>query len=222
MNEVFKKESEPAERLKFKYSVESEIRRLNYHLNGDKDYNWYKENGYNLSLPKKLVEIVDSGRMPDPDEIEDAAKEDFDENIFTDEIYNITEEWKNISTDFFKKLEELGGPIHDEYSVSLSRYGTLGSYGLPNFIALNISKDNPMGIGYVIAHEITHLTIESWVLESGLDHWTKERIVDLIMNSFFPDNQRFQHNPANLIKISKIFKDNFPDIKKVISEVSLL
>ena len=212
-------ESEPAERLNFRYSVESEIKRLDWHLNGENGYSWYKENGYNLSLPQAAIDIINSGRIPTLEEVTEIVKEDFDENLFASEAVKISKEWNKIASYFFGRLVELGGEVQEEYKIGLSKYGTSGSYGLPNFIQLNILKGSHE-VDYIIAHEIVHLVVEPWILEFGIDHWTKERIIDHIMYNFFPARKRFQRDPKNKVEIVHILRDSFPDMKQAIKRIS--
>jgi hypothetical protein len=58
------------------------------------------------------------------------------------------------------------------------------------------------------------------IKECGIAHWTKERLVDLVMNKFFPENQKLQRDPENAEQITEIFNTYFPDITKVIKAVS--
>ncbi len=66
------------------------------------------------------------------------------------------------------------------FFVYLTNYGVGGSYNLPNIIILNIN--NKKGFKTII-HEIIHLLIETWIQEYKVQHWEKERIVDLVLNS---------------------------------------
>lgn len=64
------------------------------------------------------------------------------------------------------------------------------------------------------------MTIEPLIQEYKIQHWEKERIVDLIINKFFPEDQKVQRDPEDSEKISEIFEKNFPDVEKIIVEVS--
>ena len=55
-----------------------------------------------------------------------------------------------------------------------------GSYKLPNLVIYNIN--NKKGFKTIV-HEIIHLLIENQIQEFKIQHWEKERIVDLILNS---------------------------------------
>ena len=79
-------------------------------------------------------------------------------------------------------MEELfGNKLPKEFQVILTKYGTEGSYNPPNRIFLNISNKSPQTL--VLLHEITHLIIHKYIKKYQIQHWEKERIVDLILNS---------------------------------------
>ena len=117
-------------------------------------------------------------------------------------------------------MKTLELPLSDKYYVSITKYGNGGGYGTPSSVQLRFEQ--PRSVTHTLAHEIVHLTIEHLIKKYQIDHWTKERIVDLVMNKFFPDNQRLQRNPENVEKVSEIFEREFPDIEKIIAEISKL
>jgi hypothetical protein len=110
-------------------------------------------------------------------------------------------------------------PLQEKYYVSITQYGNGGSYGTPDKIQLNFNQIT-RNVSFTIAHETVHLTIEHLIREYKIDHWTKERIVDLIINKLFPENQRLQRNPKNAEQISEIFEREFPNVEKVIKDIS--
>lgn len=73
----------------------------------------------------------------------------------------------------------------------------------------------------ILAHELVHLAIEPLIQKNNTEHWVKERIVDLLMKKAFP-NYELQKNPTEAQKINQIFQDNYPNIEKILEEVSQL
>lgn len=215
--ENYKKESDPvtAEKINFKYSPELEIEIIKYTL---KKYSWFKENKYKINLPKSIKDKAEKGETIADEEILDAIKLEFDDNEYAKKIEKITEKWDKIQDRFIKDLISLGGPIIDEYDVQLTKYGVAGSYRLPDYFVVNIDSGDLM----TIPHEMIHLSIERWILDNKISHWVKERLVDLVMGKFFPERARFQRDPENKDEIEKIFNSNFPDMHKIIQEVSRL
>jgi uncharacterized protein YjaZ len=210
-------ESEPAIEVVFDCLVEDEVNRVKYLCS---KYEWYRENGYKPTYPKSISEKFEKGEKITEEDIEEAVSDEFDSETITKKIVMAQEEWDKIKERFFESLKTLGLPLQEKYYVSITEYGTGGSYGVPDNIQLNFNQTR--SLSFVIAHEIVHLTIEHLIREYKIDHWTKERLVDLIMNKFFPENPKLQRNPPNAEQISEIFEREFPNIEKVILEVSKL
>ena len=211
------KKSEPEIEVVFDCSVEDEINRVKYLCT---KYQWYKNNGYRPTYPKSIAKKFESGEKITEADIEESVSDEFDSGTGAKQIALAEEEWNKIKERFFDSLKTLGLPVQNKYFVSITKYGNGGSYGVPNNIQLNFNQTR--SLSFVIAHEIVHLTIEHLIKEYGIDHWIKERLVDLIMNRFFPENPKLQRDPANSEKISELFDNYFPDIRKIIEEVSKL
>jgi hypothetical protein len=127
-------------------------------------------------------------------------------------------EWSRVEDKFFERLKKLGKPLSEKYRVSLTRYGTGGSYGRPNFVEINIDK----GGTQTLAHEIVHSAIDELIEKFEIEHWTKERLVDLCMDNVFPDENKHQQDPKNAQEIASIFDSYFPDIDSVVKKVAEL
>jgi hypothetical protein len=212
-------ESKPEIEVVFDCSIESEINRVKNTL---KTLDWYKETGYKLEfigLPKSIQQKVEKGEEITDDNIAEAVKEEFDPDVNSEKIASIEQWWSQIEEKFFENLRTLGLPVQEKYIVSVTKYGSGGSYWRPNSVKLNIKSKRG---SLVLPHEIVHLTIEHLIQEYKIDHWTKERLVDLIMNKFFPEDQKLQRDPKNAEQISEIFERDFPNIKKIISDISQL
>lgn len=64
-----------------------------------------------------------------------------------------------------------------KYKVFLSRYGTFGSYYLPDKIIVNVQR-NVKEIAKTIIHEIIHLNLEDELRKQGLSHQQKEKNIE--------------------------------------------
>jgi len=101
------------------------------------------------------------------------------------------------------------------------KYGIVGSYESPNVIFVNIKKFYNEGLLRIIIHESIHLLINSYILNYKTDHWSKERIVDLIFLDLFPELSKMQVIP-DTEALDELFYEYFPNIEKVIFEISKL
>lgn len=195
--------------LKFTFSVQDETERVESTL---KRSAHFKEKGYSPSLPKGI-----SLENPADSEIESKVSAEFNSSIYKEKKIELENIWKEIKDSFIPNLQTLNLPIQHEYIVSLTKYG-MGSYQIPNQVFINFEKS--ANLLRSLPHEIIHLTIENLILEHSIEHWGKERLVDLIQARFFPDNKRLQKDPENSDKIQEIFDKHFPDIKTIIEEIA--
>ena len=201
----------------FDYSLEDEVSRVKYTV---KKYAWYVENGYKPTFPQTLIERLEKGENIEDPEIEKSIRAEYIESEYAEIKDQITKGWKEIESKFFLQLQTLGRTLPEEYFINLTKYGTSGSYGYPNDVQINYRKRKMDDIPFVIAHEIVHLAIEDLISKYKIEHWTKERFVNLTMNRFFPDKKSLQRDPENSEQISQIFESNFPNIERIIIEIS--
>ncbi len=208
-------ELEPAIEVVFDCSVENEIKRVEYTL---KKYGWFQENGYKVKFPAFIQLKLEKGEAITANEIAESVSAEFDLSVQTEQITLIREEWDLIKERFFGNLKTLGLPLQEKYLVFITKYGGGGSYNLPNCVQLNVEQKREVSL--TLVNEIVHLTIERLIKEYGIAHWVKERLVDLVINRFFPENQKLQRNPENADQISEIFDSHFLDIAKIIKSVA--
>jgi hypothetical protein len=203
--------------LEISYSPAAETKRVSYTL---RDYRWFVENGYRPLLPESIKTCLENGEDVPAADIRPAIESEYQEQMYREKAEELAAVWEEQAAEFFEKLEALGRPLAQAYRLSLTQYGTGGSYGYPDAIQLNVNNNPQKGILYVTFHEIVHLTIQDLIERYHIDHWTKERVVDLIMNRFFPEQEQFQRPPEHANQVREIFEREFPDIEKVLKEVS--
>lgn len=205
--------------LKINFSKEAEVSRIKYTL---KKINWFNEHGYKVNLPFKIKNIIDDERILTDEEILEAVNTEFDPVIYQEKENDLKQKWKEEKEKFLNKLATLNLPIQYEYKILFTRYGVGGSYKLPNDIKINFDYSNEESTLATLFHEIIHLTVEDLIHEFNIDHWTKERLVDLVYAKFFPEKRRLQRDPEKAEDINEIFNEYYPNFKKIIFEVSKL
>jgi len=116
---------------------------------------------------------------------EEEIKEQIAKEFTLQKYISVQQELQNT---FFPKKELLHSSIEqhlgvsaNSFTVSLIYYWTGGSYNFPNYIMLNISNTKPYH--KTLFHEIVHLCIHENIIKYSINHWEKERIVDLICNA---------------------------------------
>lgn len=203
--------------IEVSFSLEDEILRIK---NTIKKYEWFVENRYNPDLPAEIKNKLEKREEVTEEDIKIATEKEYSGDKYQPKADEIIKAWKVESADFLEKLKSLGRSLPEKYFVFITTYGVGGSYGYPDNIQLNINKVSKGGILHTIFHEMVHLAIEDLIKLHNIPHWTKERLVDLTMNKFFPNKPRLQKYPENAEKISDIFEREFPNIEKIIIEVS--
>ncbi len=158
--------------LKIEFGIEYELKRVNYTL---AKLDWFDSQGYRTRLPEGIT------KESSEDEIKHQIANEFDEKKYKKLADQIGADFATVSTQLFKTLREVfGQDIPETFCVYLTTYGVGGSYNLPNTVIFNINNTR----GYkTIIHEIIHLLIENQIIKYNVQHWEKERIVDLILNS---------------------------------------
>ncbi|MFA6269734.1 MAG: hypothetical protein WC657_00815 [Candidatus Paceibacterota bacterium] len=203
----------------FDYSVQDECARVIKTL---KRSAWYKEQGYKPKYPDLLQKKLEKDEKINDQDVLEAVSAEFDEKFYANEVAKIKNDWDLIEEKFFENLKNLGQPLQEKYYVCLTKYGTVGSYGWPSDIQININQNRSNSASKTLAHEIVHLTIEPFIKQYNIEHWTKERLVNLTMNKFFPETPILQRDPENAEKINEVFEREFPNIENIIIGISTL
>lgn len=202
-------------KLQFEYSVGSETQRV---LNTIKKWGWYMEHGYKPRLPEKfdITKIHDYNKA----EVHEIISKEYSEDFYEPVCDKINTEWQKYC-DFKDKIENLDLNMQNTYIIQLTKYGTSGSYKIPNKVVLSTRCKEPVP---VLIHEMIHLAIEDSIIKYGIEQFAKERIVDLILAKIYPDFSKMQNQLTDKEnqKIDKIFNKFFPDIKEIIKQISKL
>ena len=158
--------------LKIEFGIDHELKRVNYTL---AKLDWFESQGYKVRLPEGII------KESSVDDIQRQIVKEFDEKRYKEVADQINADFATASIQLSKTLREVfGKDIPKTFCVYLTNYGVGGSYNLPNTVIFNINNTR----GYkTIIHEIIHLLIENQIKKYNVQHWEKERIVDLILNS---------------------------------------
>lgn len=105
-------------------------------------------------------------------------------------------DYKKIINDLRTKVEESTEikTLLDKqktWQVYLTKFGTYGSYELPNKIILNTRRNSVNEIFETFIHELVHLQIEKESSKKSLSHETKEKLVEEIVKNLRARAKRF-------------------------------
>lgn len=198
-------------KLNIYYSIDFEVERI---LGTIKKIEWYKTNGYTVNLPESL-DLSDIDKITKEDIKEAVTKEYEEQNYLLAKKY-IEGNWIKFDEAFVANALSTKLVIQDQYAILLTRYGVGGSYNLPNKIIINIRRMFEFGLIMTIAHETTHLLIQPLVEKYNIDHWIKERIVDMLLEQFAQKLNKFQSIPVDTQKIDEVFNKNYPDVELIL------
>lgn len=188
--------------LNIQFGIDFEIRRTKDTL---ARLDWFRSQKYLLNLPKHITEESTE------QQIMDQVKKEYDEKKYKALAQKILQDFSKFEKQFSQKIKDIfKEDAPNKFIVYLTNYGVGGSYNLPNIIVLNINNLNGVK---TIFHEIIHILIEPSAQKHNINHWEKERIVDLVLNSKefeFLEYNHWQKNYNNVEKyIDNLFKKCF-------------
>lgn len=159
-------------KLIFTYSLQSEIAVVRETL---RDSEFILQNHYQYWLPKG-IDIKSENKN-----IQKAASRELNSKGIVRTRAKIHKAFMKYRKDLDCFTQSLGLRLPNEVDVVLTKYGTGGSYELPNKIILNITSDyNDPCITFV--HELVHLLVEEPIVKKyNLSHWQKEGLVDYLI-----------------------------------------
>jgi hypothetical protein len=196
------------------YGIENEVDRV---INTLKRLPWYKEQEYSESFAKLPKGVTGDLDLKD---IETIINVEFDCQKYEEYKNYIESEWGNLSSQLMKLKEISAFNLNNHYTLILTRYGSGGSYDSKQGLVIsNIdfrSKDEIMG---TIIHEIIHIGIQHLIDRYNVRHWYKERLVDLLVDRFFPGLKNMQNIKDDTKTVDEAFANHFPELEKVISAI---
>jgi hypothetical protein len=176
---------------------------------------WYDENGYKVSLPEKVT-AQSSGA-----EIKAQVESEFNEEKYLQFATELKIEWQQFSSEFEKVKGEATIAFSDKYTVLLTKYGTGGSYNATSDqIIVKIEGRTVSSVLGTLVHEMVHIAIQKFIEKYEVTHWKKERLVDLILEHYFPSLRSMQIITEDVSEVDKAFNQFFPDIEKITKVVS--
>ena len=198
-------------KLDISHSLESETERVFLTL---KKLEWYLSNGYTPILPKGLQK--DSTL----EEVTNAISAEYTPAEYEVSAQSLLEAWHH-HAQTIEKLVTGPLPLKREYKIILTRYGVGGSYDTSTeTIKVNIKSSPPREVVGVVLHEIVHIALEPLILKYNISHWRKERLVDLIGNTFFSEIRKPQIIREDVSIVDEKYKSLSPDIEAIIKEIA--
>ncbi|MHB0977870.1 MAG: hypothetical protein ACYC1K_00450 [Minisyncoccota bacterium] len=203
--------TEQTPKLEVVFGIDREIERINSTI---AKLPWYREQGYSnvhTNLPKQLSES--SG----VEDVTNTVSAEFSDEKYNDFSNYIKEEWEAVSKELEKLREIYGFKLLDNYTLTLTKYGSGGSYNSNHGeVIVNIEFRTREKIIGIIIHEIVHIGIQHLIEKYAVKHWYKERLVDLLVDKLFPDLKRMQKINEDTTDVDEAFNKFFPDLEKII------
>jgi len=199
------------------YSIQFEINRV---VDTFRQIDWLQENKYIVTLPIRLKVLYENRVLAD--DIESVVQEEFAENYYQESKDFLFKSWEEALSQAAIELAKTDLTTLHKYKIFLTRYGTGGSYHSPNEIIINIELIPKDDLLRDTIHEIVHLTIQSLIDLHHVNHWPKERLVDLIVAKISPSLINFQNLPIDTNAIDNIFAKNYPKVQQIIQDVAKL
>ena len=202
--------------IEFRFNIELEVERVKETLG---ILNWLIKNNYKFSLPKGIKETNDFKI----EIIRQLVEKEYNLEIYQVAKEAILKSWQGNSGKIRKINQKMDGSnILDKLDIFLTRYGTRGSYKGPNSIVINVSSMLPEFLIKVVIHESFHLMIEPLVKKYEVEHWVKERIMDLIMDFEYKARFKAQSVPEWVLAVDAVFKEVYPDMNLLMQKASAI
>lgn len=210
----FSQASQKAVTLNITYGIQQEIRQVLYTI---KKLSWFAEQGYfvdRIKLPGGVTK--DSS----DDDVVRAITAEYSDAAYAERAAELQQEWSVISVGFEKMRSESSFHLEKEYGVVLTKYGIGGSYNAETAMAvIKISTQSEGSRVGTVAHEVVHMTIQYLIDQYHVRHWRKERLVDLLMEHFFPGLKRVQTIKEDVSKVDQAFENLFPDMNAIAQSI---
>ena len=203
--------------LAISFSEDSELNRVEETI---KRLPWYREHKYPETFAKLPLDVAETSTE---DAIVAAVSKEYEPQSFKETEEYIQDKWSAV-VDGFEELRKMRGiELRDSYSVVLTKYGSGGSYnGAIGELIIRIgSQKRREQIVGVIVHEIVHMTIQHLIDMYEVSHWRKEKLVDMLVERYFPALEMSQNIPEDVSVVESTFNSLFPDIESIAKEVGI-
>lgn len=200
--------------IKFKFNIDSEVCRVRETFN---ILEWLIKNNYKFSLPN----TIENTKETNIEIIRNIIEKEYNPKDYQVAENAILKSWKG-NSGFIKQINKkmIGSYNLEEITIILTKYGTQGSYNTPNSALINISNIPPEFLIKTVIHESLHLMIEGLINKYSIEHWVKERLVDLIMDLEYKSRFKMQSVPEWALAVDKIFKENYPNLILITEKAS--
>jgi hypothetical protein len=191
--------------IKFEYGIDTEVQRVKNTID---DARWLDNNKYKYFLPA-FIEKTEQ----DEETLKKAVEKEYSETEFKEAENAIITGWDKRGKDVeIIQKNIIGANNFDELNLVLTKYGTSGSYRLPNKIIINLRDKVFDFLVKTVIHESIHLMIEKLIKDNNVDHWRKERIVNLIIEKEFQSAYKMNNSPEYAKDVDVLFKEFYPDM----------
>lgn len=222
--------------LIFVYSPESELSSIIITLERNSRHP-YTEQGYQPRLPRGVVLGESEFGKEFDDEILDKIKAEFDEDkISKAKRYEefIRKNWPEIVDKLKRLFTEIDLPLPNYYKIQFTDYGVGGRFFPPCKILIRFENELIIeSLKNVIIHEAIHNAIEPLNIKYKISsiepggHWVRELLVDRLMRKVAPNIEPHKMalknlSPERVEKIDSIFNQNYPNLEKILEEISKL
>lgn len=205
--------------LDIQYSLEYEKERINDTLHKT---DWFIEKGYSESIKLPAdTKLRDLDKSVSKDYLLGILENEYVSGDYEKIKNNLSEQWPSFALTLEKYFEETSLKQEDTYVVQLTKYGVGGSYSLPNTVILNFQNKTELALLRTAVHEIIHLSIQHLIEQYNVDHWKKERIVDLTLKKINPELNTMQELPIDTKSIDLAFEKSYPNMEEVIKSAQV-
>ena len=197
--------------LDISYGIEQEIQSAQWRRS---QVSWLLEQGYpleSITLPAGITK--DSS----DEEVAQAVRAEYADDDYQEYVVALLQGWGAVSSGFEQIRSNTAFDLKDVYTVALTKYGTGGSYNTKaSRVTVKLARANRQGgLAGTVVHEIVHMTIQRLIEKYQVKHWYKERLVDLLVEKYFPGLRKMQMTKEDVSAVDGAFEKMFPDVEAI-------
>ncbi|MBI2409647.1 hypothetical protein HYV30_01220 [Candidatus Kaiserbacteria bacterium] len=182
-------------------------------------YDWYLQMGYpaeNIRLPSGVT------KDSTDEDVANAVRKEYDLDAYSAYAQQLLAVWPAFQPGFAEMKKVSSFDLKDAYEIVLTKYGTGGGYNPARSLIVLRMAENIEKSAAVAAHEIVHMAIDTYIKAFGVPHWHKERLVDLLVERYFPGKKMMQKAPASAVAaVDPAYESSFPDIKTIAKAIGV-